>query len=104
MDIADATIVPNLPWIIGGGMLLGAFAIGGWIFTTWLRIRHNGIEPCFRIGYPIGILFQQVEFQVGLARRLIISMTRTLTKFPLALFGPLQCLFEISLVFGRTIS
>jgi hypothetical protein len=44
MDIADATIVPNLPWIIGGGMLLGAFAIGGWIFTTWLRIRN---------GYPL---------------------------------------------------
>ena len=44
MDIADATIVPNLPWIIGGGMLLGAMAIGGWIFTTWLRIRN---------GYPL---------------------------------------------------
>lgn len=44
MDIADATIVPNLPWIIGGGMLLGALAIGGWIFTTWLRIRN---------GYPL---------------------------------------------------
>lgn len=44
MDIADATIVPNLPWIIGGGMLLGAMAIAGWIFTTWLRIRN---------GYPL---------------------------------------------------
>jgi hypothetical protein len=44
MDIADATIIPNLPWMIGGGLLLGALAIGGWIFTTWLRIRN---------GYPL---------------------------------------------------
>lgn len=44
MNIADATIVPNLPWIIGGGMLLGALGIAGWIFTTWLRIRN---------GYPL---------------------------------------------------
>lgn len=44
MDIADATIVPNLPWMIGCGMLLGAFAIGAWVFTTWLRIRN---------GYPL---------------------------------------------------
>ena len=44
MDIGEAVIVPNLPWIIGGGMLLGAAAIVGWIFTTWLRIRN---------GYPL---------------------------------------------------
>jgi hypothetical protein len=44
MDIADTTIIPNLPWIIGGGMALGASAIGGWVFTTWLRVRH---------GYPL---------------------------------------------------
>ena len=25
-------------------LLLGALAIGGWIFTTWLRIKH---------GYPL---------------------------------------------------
>ncbi|MCP1470019.1 hypothetical protein J3E64_001706 [Sphingobium sp. OAS761] len=44
VDIADAVIIPNLPWIIGGGLLLGLIAIGGWIFTTWLRVRH---------GYPL---------------------------------------------------
>jgi len=43
-DLADAIIVPNLPWIIGGGMLLGLVAILGWVFTTWLRVRH---------GYPL---------------------------------------------------
>lgn len=43
-DIADQVIVPNLPWIIGGGMLLGLVAILGWVFTTWLRVRH---------GYPL---------------------------------------------------
>lgn len=42
--IADAVIIPNLPWIIGGGLLIGAMAVAGWIFTTWLRVRH---------GYPL---------------------------------------------------
>jgi hypothetical protein len=43
-DLAEQIIVPNLPWIIGGGMALGAFAIASWIFTTWLRVRN---------GYPL---------------------------------------------------
>lgn len=43
-DIAEQVIVPHLPWIIGGGMLLGAIAIMAWLFTTWLRIKH---------GYPL---------------------------------------------------
>ena len=42
--MAEQIIVPNLPWIIGGGMLIGALAIVGWIFTTWLRVRN---------GYPL---------------------------------------------------
>jgi hypothetical protein len=41
---AGNIIIPNLPWIIGGGMSLGFVAIGGWIFTTWLRVRN---------GYPL---------------------------------------------------
>ena len=43
-DFAEQVIVPHLPWIIGGGMLLGLIAIAGWVFTTWLRIKH---------GYPL---------------------------------------------------
>ncbi|HEX3424217.1 MAG TPA: hypothetical protein VHS33_12570 [Sphingomicrobium sp.] len=43
-DLGEQIIVPNLPWIIGGGMLLGLIAILGWVFTTWLRVRH---------GYPL---------------------------------------------------
>jgi hypothetical protein len=43
-ELAETVIVPNLPWIIGGGMLLGLVAILGWVFTTWLRVRH---------GYPL---------------------------------------------------
>ena len=43
-DIAENVIIPNLPWIIGGGMMMGAVAIIGWMFTTWLRIRN---------GYPL---------------------------------------------------
>lgn len=41
---AAATIIPHLPWIIGGALGLGAAAIGGWIHTTRLRISH---------GYPL---------------------------------------------------
>ena len=43
-DLAEQVIVPNLPWIIGGGMLLGLIGILGWVFTTWLRVKH---------GYPL---------------------------------------------------
>ena len=43
-DLAETVIIPNLPWIIGGGMLLGLVAILGWVFTTWLRVRP---------GYPL---------------------------------------------------
>jgi hypothetical protein len=41
---ANAILEPHLPWIIGGGLLIGALAVAGWIFTTWLRIRN---------GYPL---------------------------------------------------
>ena len=37
-------LMNNLPWVIGGSMLLGFFGIVGWIFTTWLRIKN---------GYPL---------------------------------------------------
>lgn len=43
-DVAAHAILPNLAWIIGGGMLLGFTGIAGWIFTTWLRVRN---------GYPL---------------------------------------------------
>ena len=43
-DLAEQVIVPHLPWIIGGGMLLGLLAILAWVFLTWLRIKH---------GYPL---------------------------------------------------
>lgn len=37
-------ILPHLPWMIGGGLALGAAGIWGWIHTTRLRIQH---------GYPL---------------------------------------------------
>lgn len=41
---AAATIVPHLPWIIGGGLAIGAAGVAGWIHTTRLKIAH---------GYPL---------------------------------------------------
>lgn len=43
MDAA-AIIVPHLPWIIAGGLAIGAAGTFGWIHTTRLRIKH---------GYPL---------------------------------------------------
>ncbi|MBA4759272.1 hypothetical protein [Sphingosinicella sp.] len=40
----DIFIYPYLPWIVGGGLALGALGIAGWVFTTWMRIKH---------GYPL---------------------------------------------------
>jgi len=41
---AAQIIIPNLAWIIAGGMVLGFFGIASWVFTTWLRVRN---------GYPL---------------------------------------------------
>lgn len=43
MDAGD-TIIPHLPWIIGGGLLIGLVAVLGVTFNTWLRIKN---------GYPL---------------------------------------------------
>jgi len=37
-------IVPHVPLIVAGGLLIALLAIAGWIFTTWLRIKN---------GYPL---------------------------------------------------
>src|SRR5690348_16527057 len=51
-DIADLVLVPNLPWIIGGSLLLGLVGILGWVFTTWLRVRH-GYPRATSWGVPV---------------------------------------------------
>jgi hypothetical protein len=43
MDAGDV-IIPHLPWMIGGGLILGILGVVGMTFTTWLRIRA---------GYPL---------------------------------------------------
>lgn len=42
--LAEATLLPHLPWIIGAGFALGGAGILGWIHTTRLKIKH---------GYPL---------------------------------------------------
>ena len=37
-------LLPHLPWIIGGVLVITIVGIAGWVFTTWLRIKH---------GYPL---------------------------------------------------
>lgn len=37
-----ANVIPHL--IIGGSLLIGIVGVTGWVFTTWLRIKH---------GYPL---------------------------------------------------
>lgn len=43
-DLAEQVLMPHLPWIIGGGMVLGLIAILSWVLITWLQIKH---------GYPL---------------------------------------------------
>ena len=42
--MAAETLIPHLPWMIAGGLAIGIVGIVGWVFTTWLRIKH---------GYPL---------------------------------------------------
>ena len=42
--MAEEVIIPILPYIILGGMMLGAFAIASWLYITNLRIKN---------GYPL---------------------------------------------------
>ena len=44
MDPAANIILPNLPWIIAGGMSIGALGLIAWMFSTWLRVKN---------GYPL---------------------------------------------------
>jgi hypothetical protein len=40
----DTLLENNLPWVVGGALLIGLITVIGWVFTTWLRIKH---------GYPL---------------------------------------------------
>ncbi len=42
--MAAQIILPHLPWIIAGGMVIAIASIAGWVYTTNLRIRN---------GYPL---------------------------------------------------
>ena len=50
--MADATFMTVLPYLLAGGLLVGAMGITGWVYTTRLRIKN---------GYPLeGTWGQQV--------------------------------------------
>ena len=50
--MAEATFMTFLPYLIAGGLLVGAMGIAGWVYTTRLRIKN---------GYPLeGTWGQQV--------------------------------------------
>ena len=40
----NPALIPYLPWLIAGGLVIGLAGVAGWVFTTWLRIKH---------GYPL---------------------------------------------------
>ncbi|WP_010544757.1 hypothetical protein [Sphingomonas elodea] len=40
----EVSLAPFLPWIILMGLAMGFMALGGWLFTTWLRVKN---------GYPL---------------------------------------------------
>ena len=42
--MAEQLLLPHLPWMVAGGLMIGVLGIIGWVFTTWLRIKH---------GYPL---------------------------------------------------
>jgi len=42
--MGSEVILPHLPWIIAGGLVIAMMAISGWILTTWMRIKN---------GYPL---------------------------------------------------
>ena len=42
--MGEQTFLASLPWLMAGGLALGAAGIIGWIYTTRLRIRN---------GYPL---------------------------------------------------
>jgi hypothetical protein len=44
MNLGAEIVLSILPWLIGGALTLGLMGILGWIFTTWLRVKH---------GYPL---------------------------------------------------
>lgn len=40
----EVSLAPFIPWIVMLGIAMGFLALGGWLFTTWLRVKN---------GYPL---------------------------------------------------
>ena len=96
-DLAEAIILPNLPWMIGGGMLLGLVAIVGWVFTTWLRVRHGyPLETSWGTPLePIKLLTNenaQLRAELGAIKDRLQNVERIVTDHPTALTREIESL------------
>jgi hypothetical protein len=105
-DLGEAVIVPNLPWMIGGGLIIGLVAILGWIFTTWRRVRHGypletswgkaieptvGKEAAERIKLLTGEN-AQLRAELGAIRDRLETVERIVTDTPSALSKEIEAL------------
>ncbi len=105
-ELAILGISDNMPWIIGGGIALGFFAIAGWVFNTWLRV-HNGypLENSWgKAVYPqkneemverIKLLSQenaQLRAEMGAVKDRLINVERIVTDGALSLNHEIESL------------
>ncbi|MEO0500754.1 MAG: hypothetical protein AAF205_09395 [Pseudomonadota bacterium] len=62
----DPVVAEYFPWLVFGGLSIGALGIGGWVATTWMRIKN---------GYPLdGAWGQAIHPKVSTQERERIAL------------------------------
>lgn len=91
--MGEEIMLPWVPYIVMGGMLLGFLAIVGWIVTTWVRVKNGyPLEGSWgNVVYPrkdnkvierIKLLSQetaQLRAELGSAKDRLITLERIVT-------------------------